>query len=103
MTFISTSLEAKLQQAISHLPPSHRTPPQPNETFESLDAARLRLQDCAFTQGFALLTEKMIKNIAHLFLIIHGIIKIQETIESYQKKIVFGKIPRFLSTIANIV
>lgn len=68
MTLISTSFEAKLQQAISHLPPSHRTLPQRNETFESLDAARLRLQDYAFTQRFALVTEKNYKKHSTLVL-----------------------------------
>ena len=35
--------------------------------------------------------EKCIKSIVHFFLIVHGIIKTQGTIESHQKKIVFGK------------
>lgn len=94
---------AKLQQAISHLALSHRTPPQPNERLESLDAARLRLQDYAFTQGFALVTERNDQKHDHLSLSVHGIIQIQGTINSYEKKIVFGKIPGPLSTIANIV
>lgn len=49
-------------------PPSHRTLPQRNETFESLDAASLRLQDYAFTQRFALVTEKNYKKHSTLVL-----------------------------------
>ena len=55
--FDPTSLDARKQHAIALLPPPHLLPPQENELFSSWDEAKTRLQDYAFTQGFALVTE----------------------------------------------
>ena len=57
MEFDPTSLDARKQHAIAHLPPPHLLPPQENELFSSWEEAKARLQDYAFTQGFALVTE----------------------------------------------
>ena len=54
---LSLSLETRLQNALALLPPSHRLPPQENESFGSWEDGKTRLQDYAFTQGFALVTE----------------------------------------------
>ena len=54
---LSLSLETRLQTALALLPPSHRLPPQENESFGSWNEGKTRLQDYAFTQGFALVTE----------------------------------------------
>ena len=57
MEFDPTSLDARKQHAIALLPPPHLLPPQENELFSSWKEAKTRLQDYAFTQGFALVTE----------------------------------------------
>ena len=57
MEFDPTSLDARKQHAIALLPPPHLLPPQENELFSSWEEAKTRLQDYAFTQGFALVTE----------------------------------------------
>ena len=54
---MALSLETRLQNALALLPPSHRLPPQENESFGSWNEGKTRLQDYAFTQGFALVTE----------------------------------------------
>ncbi|CAF9942052.1 hypothetical protein IMSHALPRED_003174 [Imshaugia aleurites] len=45
-----------LQRAIDRIPPSHLLPPSKNETFNTPDDAWTRLQDYAFSQGFAIVT-----------------------------------------------
>ena len=57
MEFDPTSLDARKQHAIALLPPPHLLPPQENELFSSWKEAKTRLQDYAFTQGFALVTK----------------------------------------------
>jgi len=54
---ITPELAAKLQKVIEAVPPSHRLPPKKNETVESPEAGLERLQNWAFTQGFALAVE----------------------------------------------
>ena len=39
------------------MPPPHRLPPHEDETYGSHEEGKIRLQDYAFTQGFALVTE----------------------------------------------
>ena len=50
-------LTRRIQTAIDALPPAHRLPPSDDEVVSSLEAGKLRLQDYAFTQGFALVVE----------------------------------------------
>ena len=57
MKFDSTSLDARKQHAIALLSSPHLLPPQENELFSSWKEAKTRLQDYAFIQGFALITE----------------------------------------------
>ena len=57
MALTSTSLDARLQRAIASLPSSHRLPPSESEIFISWEEGKTRLQNYAFTQGFALVTE----------------------------------------------
>jgi len=51
---VTAELQAQLDTAISNLLPAYRRTPRENEPFESREAAYLRLQDWAFTEGFAL-------------------------------------------------
>ena len=57
VTTVTPVLAAQIQAAIAALPAAHRVAPQEREIVESKDAALLRLQNWAFTQGFALATE----------------------------------------------
>lgn len=50
------SLENRISQALEQIPPPHRLPPQDEELFATLEEGKKRLQDYAFTQGFALAT-----------------------------------------------
>jgi hypothetical protein len=54
---VTPELAAQLSAAVAALPPAHRLNPLENEAFESREAAFVRLQDWAFTKGFALVTE----------------------------------------------
>jgi hypothetical protein len=54
---VTPELAAQLSAAIAALPPAHRSNPRENEAFELREAAFVRLQDWAFTKGFALVTE----------------------------------------------
>ena len=57
MALDSTALDACLQKAIALLPPSHRLLPHDDEIFQFSEDAKTRVQDHAFTQGFAVVTE----------------------------------------------
>lgn len=57
MAFDSIVLDARLQKAIALLPPSHRFPPHDDEIFQSSEDAKTRMQEYAFTQSFAVVTE----------------------------------------------
>lgn len=57
MASSSTTLQARIEKAIDLLPSPHLLPPRDGETFLSLEGARIRLQDYAFTEGFALVVE----------------------------------------------
>ena len=50
----SLSLDDRIRQAIELIPLTHRLVLVDNETFSSLEEAKVRLQNIAFTQGFAL-------------------------------------------------
>lgn len=50
----SLSLEDRICQAIELIPPAHCVAPIDDEIFSSLEQGKLRLQNYAFTQGFAL-------------------------------------------------
>jgi hypothetical protein len=54
---VTTELAAQLAQALAALPPAHRLNPQERELTESREVAYVRLQDWAFTKGFALVKE----------------------------------------------
>lgn len=54
----STTLQARIEKAIELLTSSHLLPPRDGETFLSLEGAKIRLQDYAFTQGSALVVEQ---------------------------------------------
>jgi hypothetical protein len=57
VTTVTPVLAAQIQAATAALPAAHRVAPQEREIVESKDTAFLRLQNWAFTQGFALATE----------------------------------------------
>ena len=50
----SLSLDDRICQAMELIPPARCLVPVDNETFSSLEEGKLRLQNYAFTQGFAL-------------------------------------------------
>jgi hypothetical protein len=54
---VTPELRAQLDAAVAALPPAHCLDPTENEHTSSRDAAFVRLQDWAFTKGFALVTE----------------------------------------------
>ena len=54
---VTAELRAQLDAAVATIPPAHRLNPVEQERFESNDAAFVRLQNWAFTKGFALVKE----------------------------------------------
>lgn len=58
----SFSLEDKKQRAKALLPPAHCLPLQEGEDFPTVDEGKTRVQDYAFTQGFALVQESFQKS-----------------------------------------
>ena len=54
---VTEALADEFRRAVNALPPAHRIEPQENELVESPDVKYVRLQDWAFTQGFALVKE----------------------------------------------
>src|SRR4030088_613074 len=54
---VTPQLQAQINAAVAALPASHRTAPYKGEIVESKEAALQRLQDWAFTHGFAIATE----------------------------------------------
>ena len=54
---VTPSLQAQIDDAIAALPLTHRQPPFKGEIVESKEAGYRRLQDWAFTHGFALAIE----------------------------------------------
>jgi hypothetical protein len=54
---VTSKLRKQLDAAIAALPPAHRLNPTENQAFEAQKAAFDRLQDWAFTKGFAFVTE----------------------------------------------
>jgi len=56
-TTVTPELAVQIEAATAALPAAHRLPPQEREIVESKEAAFQRLQNWAFTQGFALAVE----------------------------------------------
>jgi hypothetical protein len=54
---VTLELQAQIDAAIAALPTAHRRVPTKGEIVESKETALLRLQDWAFTYGFALAIE----------------------------------------------
>ena len=54
---VTAELRAQLDAAVATIPPAHRLNPVEQERFESNDAAFVRLQNWAFTKGFAFVKE----------------------------------------------
>ena len=54
---VTAKLAAQLAAAVAALPPIHLLAPVEGEPAESKEAAFIRLQDWAFTKGFALVKE----------------------------------------------
>jgi hypothetical protein len=52
---VTTELRAQLDAVMAAIPPAHHLDPSGDEVFESKDVAFVRLQDWAFTKGFAML------------------------------------------------
>ena len=57
----SFSLENKKEKPSFLLPPAHCLPPEEGEVFSTVEEGQTRLQDYAFTQGFALVQESFQK------------------------------------------
>jgi len=58
---VTPLLASQIQQATNALPPAHLITPVFGESFVTLEDALQRLQDWAFTQGFAVVTESLRK------------------------------------------
>ena len=56
MTLLLLLLEYCISQALELISPPHQLPPQDEELFATLEEGKKKLQDYAFTQGFALAT-----------------------------------------------
>lgn len=56
--YLEEDLHPILQRAIDRIPPSHLLPPSKNEIFDTPDDAWTRLQNYAFSQGFAIVTDQ---------------------------------------------
>lgn len=54
---VTEALADEIRHSINALPIAHRAEPQDNEIVESREVGYVRLQDWAFTQGFALVKE----------------------------------------------
>jgi hypothetical protein len=54
---VTPELRRQLDAAVASLPPAHCLNPIEDELADSREAAFVRLQDWAFTKGFALVTE----------------------------------------------
>ena|SRR5438045_4994733 len=54
---VTPELAAQIDTAITSLPPAHCAAPVNGESFQSSKEALKHLQDWAFTQGFAVITE----------------------------------------------
>ena len=50
----SFSLDDRIRQVVGLIPPAHCVAPVDDEIFSSLEEGKLRLQNYAFAQGFAL-------------------------------------------------
>jgi hypothetical protein len=59
---VTPLLASQIQAATQALSPAHLLPPTAGESFGSPENALQRLQDWAFTQGFAMVTESCRKN-----------------------------------------
>jgi hypothetical protein len=59
---VTPLLALQIQQATKSLPLAHLIPPATSESFDSPANALRRLQDWAFTQGFAVVTESTRKD-----------------------------------------
>jgi Transcription factor AFT len=59
---VTPLLASQIQPATQALSPAHFLPPTVDESFDSPENALQRLQDWAFTQGFAVVTESRRKN-----------------------------------------
>lgn len=68
---ISEALASDLQRAIHALPIAHCKEPQHGETVDNQDEGYVRLQDWAFTKGFALVKESTRSNRVVLHCIHH--------------------------------
>jgi len=54
---VTPELAAAIAEATKALPPTHLLPPVAGEAFDDKKQAFLRINDWAFTQGFAIVTE----------------------------------------------
>ena len=59
---VTPELAAAIQAATAALPTAHLAEPIAGESFETPEQALLRLQDWAFTQGFAVVVESRRSN-----------------------------------------
>ena len=56
---ITPLLAAQIKEATKIIPPAHLISPASGEAYEDREVALRRLQDWAFTQGFAVVTESV--------------------------------------------
>jgi hypothetical protein len=57
VTTVTAELAAQIEAAVAAMPAAHRSAPRDREVVESKEEAFVRLQNWAFTKGFALAVE----------------------------------------------
>jgi hypothetical protein len=62
LSSVTPELQAQIDAAVAALPAAHRRAPYKGEIVDSKEAALQRLQDWAFTHGFAIAIESGSKN-----------------------------------------
>ena len=86
---VTAKLTAQLAAATAALPPTHCLNPVEDEPTESKEAAFVRLQNWAFTKGFALVTESSkMKNgqVIRVYLSVYTTKRRLETAANLKKK-----------------
>lgn len=98
----SLSLDDRIRQAVELIPPAHCVAPINDEIFSLLEEGKPRLQNYAFTQGFALASTSFQKGKTVLVLDCtrHG--KRLEIPGILKMKIDFNKATKFFLTTADI-
>ncbi len=97
-----SALQTRIEKVIELLPSPHLLLPRDGEAFLSFKGAKKRLQDYAFTQGFALVVEQNDKQRKTVLFDCSRHHKKQRNTSKVEEKDRQRQIPRLLSWIASI-